>query len=185
MMNEILKDARIRMTKSIEAVGKELGAVRTGKASPHLLDSVKVETYGTVMPLSQLATVSANDARMLVVQAYDKGTIGDIVKGIHKADLGLNPNVDGPVIRLAVPALNEERRKELVKHCKHLAEEGKVAVRNVRRDANEHIKKGEKDKKISEDDGVKGLDEIQKLTNEFIAKIDDLVERKEAEVMEV
>jgi ribosome recycling factor len=185
MMNEILKDARNRMIKTVEAVGKELGAVRTGKASPHLLDSVKVDTYGTTMPLSQLATVSAPEARMLVVQAYDKATIGDIVKGIHKADLGLNPNVDGPVIRLVVPPLNEERRKELVKHCKHLAEEGKVAVRNVRRDANEHIKKGEKDKKISEDDGAKGLEETQKLTNEFIAKIDDLVERKEAEVMEV
>jgi ribosome recycling factor len=185
MMNEIIKDAKLRMNKTIEAVNKELGAVRTGKASPHLLDSVKVDAYGTTMPLSQLATVSAPEARMLVVQAYDKATIGDIVKGIHKADLGLNPNVDGPVIRLVVPPLNEERRKELVKHCKHLAEEGKVAVRNVRRDANEHIKKGEKDKKISEDDGAKGLEETQKLTNEFIAKIDDLVERKEAEVMEV
>lgn len=185
MMNEIVKDAKNRMMKTIEAVSKELGAVRTGKASPHLLDSVKVDAYGTTMPLSQLATVSAPEARLLVVQAYDKATIGDIVKGIHKADLGLNPHVDGPVIRLPVPPLNEERRKELVKHCKHLAEEGKVAVRNIRRDANEHFKKAEKDKKISEDDGKKGLEEIQKLTNEYISKIDDLVERKEAEVMEV
>ena len=185
MMNDILKDTKARMDKTIEAVTKELGGVRTGKASPHLLDSVKVDTYGTTMPLNQLATVSAPEARLLVVQAYDKGTVGDIVKGIYKADLGLNPSVDAQVIRIVVPPLNEERRRELVKHCKHLAEEGKVAVRNIRRDANEHIKKAEKDKKVSEDDAVKGRDEIQKLTDEHINRIDGLAERKEAEIMEV
>lgn len=185
MMNDILKDTKARMDKTIEAITKELGAVRTGKASPHLLDSVKVETYGTTMPLNQLATVSAPEARLLLVQAYDKGTVGDIVKAIQKADLGFNPNVDSQVIRIVVPPLNEERRHDLVKHCKHLAEEGKVAVRNIRRDANEHIKKSEKDKKVSEDDSIKGRDEIQKLTDGHIVRIDDLLERKEAEIMEV
>jgi len=185
MMNDILKDTESRMSKTIEAVSKELGAVRTGKASAHLLDSVKVEAYGTTMPLSQLAGISAPEARLLVVQAYDKSTVGDIVKGIHKADLGLNPNVDGQTIRLAVPPLNEERRRELVRHCKHLAEDGRVAIRNIRRDANEQIKKAEKDKHISEDQAADGRDEIQKLTDDYINTVDELVERKEAEVMEV
>ena len=185
MINEILKDTMGRMDKSIEAVTKELTAVRTGKASAHLLDSVKVEAYGATMPLNQLATVNAPEARLLVVQPYDKNTLGDIIKGILKADLGLNPHADGPIIRIPVPALNEERRRELVKHCKHLAEEGKVAVRNIRRDANEHIKKAEKDKKVSADDSAKGLDEIQKLTDDHVSRIDELLERKEAEVMEV
>jgi ribosome recycling factor len=185
MMNDILKDTRNRMSKTVEAVNKELGAVRTGKASTHLLDSVKVEAYGTTMPLSQLASISAPEPRLLVVQAYDKSTVGDIVKGIHKADLGLNPNVEGQTIRLAVPPLNEERRRELVKHCKHLAEDGRVAIRNIRRDANEQIKKAEKDKHVSEDQAADSRDEIQKLTDDYINTIDGLVERKEAEIMEV
>ena len=185
MINDILKETRGRMDKTIEAVAKELTSVRTGKASAHLLDTVKVDAYGTTMPLNQLATVSAPEARLLVVQPYDKSTIGEIIKGIQKADLGLNPHADGPIVRIAVPALNEERRRELVKHCKHLAEEGKVAVRNVRRDANDHIKKAEKDKKVSADESAKGLEEIQKLTNDHIQRIDDFVARKEAEIMEV
>jgi len=185
MMNDILKETKARMDKTIEAITKELGGVRTGKASPHLLDAVKVEAYGATMPLNQLATVSAPEARLLLVQAYDKGTVGDIVKAIQKADLGFNPNVDSQVIRIVVPPLNEERRRELVKHCKHLAEEGKVAVRNIRRDANEHIKKAEKEEKVSKDETAKGRDEIQKLTDGHISRIDDLLERKEAEIMEV
>jgi len=185
MINDILKDAKSRMDKSIEAVTKELASVRTGKASVHLLDTVKVDAYGSTMPLNQLATVSAPEPRLLVVQPYDKSTSGDIVKGIYKADLGLNPNVDGPIIRIVVPPLNEERRRELVKHCKHLAEEGRVAIRNIRRDANEHIKKAEKEKKASEDDAANAHDEIQEVTNNHIARIDELLERKEAEVMEV
>lgn len=184
-MNDILKETKARMDKTIEAITKELGGVRTGKASPHLLDAVKVEAYGATMPLNQLATVSAPEARLLLVQAYDKGTVGDIVKAIQKADLGFNPNVDSQVIRIVVPPLNEERRRELVKHCKHLAEEGKVAVRNIRRDANEHIKKAEKEEKVSKDETAKGRDEIQKLTDGHISRIDDLLERKEAEIMEV
>jgi ribosome recycling factor len=185
MLDGIIKDAKDRMGKTIDAVAKELASVRTGKASTHLLDSVKVEAYGTTMPLNQVASISAPEARLIVVQAFDKSTVGDIVKGIQKADLGLNPNVDGQVIRCAVPPLNEERRKELVKYCKQLAEEGRVAIRNIRRDGNDHLKKAEKDKQISEDQAADGRDEIQKQTDEFIEKIDDMLERKEAEVMEV
>jgi len=185
MKDDILKDAKSRMAKSVEAVAKELGAVRTGKASIHLLDTVKVEAYGTTMPLNQVATVSAPEARLIIVQAFDKSTVGEIVKGIQRADLGLNPSVDGQMIRIAVPALNEERRKELVRHCKQLAEDGRIAVRNVRRDANDQLKKAEKDKEISEDIASDGRDEIQEATNSYIEKIDDLLETKEADVMEV
>ena len=185
MLETITQDAKDRMNKTIEAVSKELASVRTGKASTHLLDTVRVDAYGTSMPLNQLATISAPEPRLLVVQAFDKSTVGDIVKAIHKADLGLNPVVDGQMIRLPVPALNEERRKELAKHCKHLAEEGRVAVRNIRRDANDQLKKAEKDKKLSEDQSKDGHDEVQKLTDEFIKKIDEMLARKEKEVMEV
>ncbi len=180
-----MKETKARMQKSIEAVSRELGSVRTGKASVHLLDTVRVETYGSVMPLNQVANATAPEPRLLVVQAYDKSTVGDIVKGIQKADLGLNPMVDGQIIRIPIPPLNEERRKELAKHCKHIAEEGRVAVRNIRRDANEHAKKAQKDKEISEDQEADLHDEVQKLTDEFIKKIDELLERKEKEVMEV
>jgi ribosome recycling factor len=185
MKDELLKDTKERMSKTVESVAKELGAVRTGKASIHLLDTVRVEAYGTTMPLNQVATISAPEARLIVVQAFDKSTVGEIVKSIQRADLGLNPSVDGQMIRLPVPALNEERRKELVKHCKHLAEDGRVAARNIRRDANDQLKKAEKDKEISEDHAADGRDEIQTMTNAHIEQIDDLLEQKEADVMEV
>ena len=185
MLENLYKETKDRMNKTIEAVAKEFGAIRTGKASAHLLDTVKVEAYGTVMPLNQVATITVPEPRLLVVQAFDKSTVGDIVKGIQKADIGLNPLVDGQVVRLPVPPLNEERRKELVKHCKHLAEDGRVAVRNIRRDVNETIKKEEKASNISEDQSKDGLDEIQKLTDEFIERIDEMLARKETEVMEV
>lgn len=185
MLEALYKETTDKMHKTIDAISRELGAVRTGKASIHLLDTVKVEAYGTVMPLNQVGTVNTPEPRLLVVQAFDKSTVGDIVKGIQKADLGLNPVVDGQVIRIPVPALNEERRRELVRHCKHLAEEGRVAIRNIRRDANEHAKKLQKDKDISEDQEKDALDEIQKLTDDYIKKIDDMVVRKEAEVMDV
>lgn len=185
MLETIITDTKQRMQKSLEAVSRELGAVRTGKASVHLLDTVKVEAYGSVMPLNQVANATAPEPRLLVVQAFDKSTVGDIVKGIQKADLGLNPVVDGQIIRIPVPALNEERRKELAKHCKTLAEEGRVAVRNIRRDANEQAKKAQKNKEISEDQEADLHDDVQKLTDEFIKKIDELVAKKEKEVMEV
>ncbi len=185
MVDEIYKQSKDKMHKTIEAIQRDLGAVRTGKASPHLLDTVKVEAYGTTMPLNQVATVTSPEPRLLVVQPFDKSVSHEIVKGIQKADLGFNPLVDGNLIRIPVPALNEDRRKELVKHCKHVAEEGRVAIRNIRRDANEHMKKALKDKKISEDQEREGLDKVQKMTDDYIRQVDDLVARKEREVMEV
>jgi len=185
MLEAMIKDTKDRMHKSVEAVSRELGTVRTGKASVRLLDSVKVEAYGSVMPLNQVASATAPEPRLLVVQAFDKSTVGNIVKAIQKADLGLNPTVDGQIIRIPVPPLNEERRKELVKHCKHVAEEGRVAIRNIRRDANEQARKAQKDKKISEDQEADLHDEVQKLTDDVIKKIDELVVKKEKEVLEV
>ncbi len=185
MVEEIYKEAHERMHKTLDALTREFAAVRTGKASVHLMDTVKVDAYGTRLPLNQVANVTAPEARLLVVQAFDKSTVGDIVKGIQKADLGLNPQVDGQIIRLPIPPLNEERRKELVKHCKNISEEARVGIRNIRRDANEHIKKAQKDKSISEDQEAEGFERIQKLTDEHIKQIDDLLTKKEKEVMEV
>ncbi len=185
MVDQIIKDGKDRMHKTVEAIVRELHVVRTGKASAHLLDTVKVEAYGSLMPLNQVATVSAPEPRLLTVQAFDKTTVGEIIKAIQKADLGFNPSADGTLIRIPVPALNEERRRDLVKHCKHLAEEGRVAVRNVRRDANEHLKKALKDHKISEDQEREALDKIQKSTDDYIRQIDDIIAKKEKEVMEV
>lgn len=185
MLDEIIKNTKERMHKTVEAVSRELSTVRTGKASVHLLDSIKVEAYGSTMPLNQVATISAPEARLLVVQAFDKGTVGDIAKAIQAANLGLNPVVDGQLIRLIVPQLNEERRKTLVKQCKQMAEDGRIAVRNIRRDANEHIKQVQKDKQASEDQEADAHDEAQKLTNDNITQIDELVAKKEKEVMEV
>ncbi|MDH3891514.1 MAG: ribosome recycling factor [candidate division Zixibacteria bacterium] len=185
MLDAIYKESRERMAKSVESVQREFGAVRTGKATVHLLDTVTVEAYGASMPLNQVATVTVPEPRLLVVQAFDKGTVGEIVKGIQKADLGFNPVVDGQIIRIPVPALNEERRKELVRHCHNLAEEGRIAIRNIRRDANDHIKKAQKDKEISEDQERDGLNEVQKMTGEYSAQVDALLEAKEADVLEV
>lgn len=185
MVDKIEKDAQDRMHKTIDALKREFGTIRTGKASPHLLDTVSVEAYGAHMPLNQVATITAPEPRLIVVTAFDKTTVGSIAKGIQAADLGLNPLVDGQVIRVPIPALNEERRKTLVRQCHKLAEEGRVAIRNIRRDANEHLKQAEKDSKISEDDMRKSLDKIQKMTDDHIRQIDDLLGIKEKEVMEV
>ncbi len=185
MLEELKKDAAERMYKSVEATAKDFSSIRTGKASIHLLDSVKVDAYGSVMPLNQVATASSPEPRLLVVTAFDKGTVGDILKGIQKADLGLNPIAEGAVIRIPIPALNEERRKELVRQCKKAAEDGKIAIRNVRRDANEHAKAAQKAKEVSEDQEADLHDEIQKLTDKHTKEIDDMFVKKEAEVMEV
>jgi len=185
MLDKIYSETKDRMSKTVESVGRELSTVRTGKATPNLLSSVKVEAYGSVMPLNQVATVSAPEARLLVVQAFDKTTVGDIVKGIQKADLGLNPSVDGQLIRISVPTLNEERRKELVKQCKKIAEDGRIAVRNIRRDANEQIKKAQKAKDLSEDQEKDGLDEVQNMTDDIIKRVDEAITKKEKEIMEV
>ncbi len=185
MLESIKKDASERMQKTVDATARELGAVRTGKASVHFLDTVKIEAYGTVMPLTQVATSTTPEPRLIVVSAFDKTTIPSIVKGIQKADLGLNPIVEGQTIRIPIPQLNEERRKELVKHCKNVAEDGRIAVRNIRRDANDHFKKSQKNKEISEDQEQDGHDEIQKMTDDFIKKIDEFLVKKEKDVMEV
>ena len=185
MQEAYKKEIDQKMDKTVEVVASEFRAVRTGKANAHLLDTVKVEAYGTSMPLNQVATVNAPEPRLLVVQAFDKSTIGDIIKGIQSADLGLNPIADGATIRVPIPALNEERRKEMARQCKHLAEEGRVAIRNIRREANEHIKKLQKDKEVSEDQEHDLHDEIQKLTDNHTKKIDTLLAEKEKEVMEV
>ena len=185
MVDEIYKQTREKMQKTLDAVHKDLNAVRTGKASAHLLDTVRVEAYGTTMPLNQVATIATPEPRLLLVTAFDKTVVGEIVKAIQKADLGFNPIVEGALLRIPVPALNEERRKELVKHCKHVAEEGRVAVRNIRRDANEHLKKEGKGHDISEDQEKQAHDKIQKMTDDFIKQIDEMVTKKEQEVMAV
>ncbi len=185
MLDAIYKDTKERMQKTIEALNREFGAIRTGKASVHLLDTVQVDAYGSKMPINQLATISTPEPRLLVVQAYDKSTVGDIIKAIQVADLGLNPVPEGQTIRIPVPALNEERRKELVRLCKNTAEDSRVAIRNIRRDANDQIKQAQKDKDISEDLEKRGLDKIQEITDEHIKKVDELLEKKEKDVMEV
>lgn len=184
-MDEIQTDAERRMHKSVESVSQELAGIRSGKATPGLLDSIRVTAYGQKMPLNQMATISVPDPKSLVVQPWDKSVMGEIVKAIQVAELGFNPQLEGNIIRIPVPPLSEERRKDLVKLCKKIAEEGKVAVRNVRRDANERLKKAEKDKQISEDEQHMGIENIQKATDKFIKEIDDLVVAKEKEIMSV
>lgn len=185
MLDALKKDIKDRMHKSVETVDKEFRAVRTGKANAHLLDTVKVQAYGTSMPINQVATVNAPEPRLIVLQAFDKTVVGEIVKAIQAADLGLNPIPDGQLIRVPIPALNEDRRKELVRHCHKVAEDGRVAIRNIRREANDALKKLQKDKKISEDEERKSHDEVQKITDEHIKQIDEHLKNKEKEVMEV
>jgi ribosome recycling factor len=173
------------MEKAIEAVRREFAGVRTGKASPGLLDTVRVDAYGSKMPVNQLSSISTPEPRLMLVQPWDKSLMGAIEKAIRAAELGLNPANDGNVIRIPIPALNEERRKEMVKLLHRLAEEGRVAIRHARHEGNKHVKAREHDHEVSEDDARRQVDEIQKLTDEYIARIDHLLEAKEREVMEV
>ncbi|MDM7915017.1 MAG: ribosome recycling factor [Candidatus Eisenbacteria bacterium] len=184
-MKERIADAEGRMNKSIESLKNDLLAIRTGKATPSLLDTVRVEAYGSQMPLSQVASISAPQPRMLVVQLWDRSLQQAVLKGIQKADLGLNPSDEGELIRVPIPALTEERRNELVKKVKKLGEETKVAIRNVRRDANEEIKKLLKDGQISEDDSRRGVQDVQKLTDRSIETVDEILSRKEKEILEI
>lgn len=174
-----------RMQKVIDSLKKDLSRIRTGRATPALLDGITVDYYGSPMLISQVANISVPDARMIVVQPWEKNMMGPIEKAIQTSDLGLNPRNDGNLIRLPIPPLSEERRKEIFKTCKKCGEESKVAIRNVRRDANEKMKKEEKDKIITLDDEKKGMDEIQKATDKFIKVVDDMLVQKEKEVMEV
>ncbi|MFH1681653.1 MAG: ribosome recycling factor [Candidatus Eisenbacteria bacterium] len=184
-MQDILRETEDRMKKAGEAVGRELAGIRTGKANPALLDAVKVEYYGTPTPLRQLANIAAPEPRLIVVQPFDKRTIGDIEKAILKSSLGLNPSNDGNLIRIPIPQLTEERRRELTKIVRKMGESGKVAVRNIRRDANDRLKKQEKDGEIPEDQGKKQHDKVQEITDKQVEEIDKMIERKEKEVMEV
>lgn len=180
-----VKQAKQRMEKAIEAVRREFSTVRTGKASPAIVEHVKVEAYETQMPLEQLATITAPEPRTLVVQPWDKNLVGAIEKAIQSADLGLNPSNDGNVIHVPIPPLNEERRQELVKVLHKMAEEGRISVRAARRDANDEVRAKMKDGEVSEDQGHRQLEEIQKLTDEYVAKVDSLLQAKEQEVLEV
>jgi ribosome recycling factor len=182
---EIKKTAEAKMARSIEALKGELQKVRTGRAHPGILDQVHVEYYGSMVPISQVANVSLLDARTISVQPWEKGMGAKIEKAIRESDLGLNPSAQGDLLRVPMPPLTEERRKELTKVVRHEGEDAKVAVRNVRRDANEHAKKLLKDKEIGEDDERRSLDEVQKITDRTIAEIDRLIAAKEAEIMAV
>ncbi len=184
MLDDILKKTRENMKKSLEYTKQQITKVRTGRASTSMLDSVKVDYYGAPTPLSQVANLSAPDPRSIVVQPYDRSILADIEKAIQTADLGFNPMNDGTIIRIPVPPLTEDRRKEFVKLCKKYAEEGKIAVRNIRRDMIEAVRKAEKAKELTEDDKKYGEDEIQKITDEFIKQIDEIVATKEKELME-
>ena len=185
MLEELYQDARQHMEKSVEALKRELGHLRTGKASPALLDHVMVEAYGTRMPLNQLATLGAPEPRLLTVQPFDATQIGTIEKAIQASDLGITPNNDGTLIRLPIPALNEERRREYVKLAKKHGEEAKVGIRNARRDANDKIKKAESGGEVAKDDAHKGMERVQKLTDEHVAEVDKVLEAKEKDIMEV
>ncbi|MCF6410599.1 ribosome recycling factor [Pseudalkalibacillus salsuginis] len=185
MSGTIIKQADEKMQKAVAAFRRELATLRAGRANPSLLDRVSVEYYGALTPLNQMANISVPEARLLVIQPYDKSIIGEIEKAIQKAELGLSPSNDGDVIRIAIPALTEERRKELVKLVKKYTEEGKVAVRNIRRDANDELKKLEKGGDMTEDDLRHYSDEVQKVTDRFVVEIDSIAAEKEKEIMEV
>ncbi len=185
MIKDILKDADTRMHKAAEVVRNELIRIRTGKATTNLLDGVKVDYYGTLTPLGQLGTMSTPDIHTITVQVWDKSAVPLVEKAILNSNLGLNPMSDGQLVRIPIPPLNEERRKELVKLVKKHAEEGKVAIRNVRRDAIEHLKKAEKNEHVSEDDRKHAESEVQKLTDKHIKEIDAILQMKEKEIMEV
>ncbi|GAC1575961.1 MAG: ribosome recycling factor [Candidatus Dormibacteria bacterium] len=181
---ERLQDAESRMERSIESLHTELGAVRTGRATPALVERVAVEYYGTLTPLQQLASISAPEARLLVIQPYDRSAIQAIEKAIQRGEMGLNPNNDGQLIRIQIPQLTEDRRREFVKLCKAKAEDARVAIRNIRRDEVEHLRKLEKDG-VSRDQVENSLTEVQRVTDRFVAQVDAIAHKKEAEILEV
>lgn len=185
MPNQVIQDAKDRMNKSIAQLKKELTTLRAGRATPALLDKIQVEYYGAPTPINQLANINTPEPRLLTIQPWDKTSLGDIEKAILKSDLGLTPTNDGTMIRLAIPILTEERRAELVKTVKKYGEEAKVAIRNVRRDANDDIKKIEKAGTISEDESRRHQEAIQKLTDENIVSVEKVVSDKEKEIMEI
>ena len=185
MTEDILGGCEEKMNKAVDSVGRELGGIRTGRASATLLDGIKVSAYGSMVPVKQVANVGVPDPKLIVVHPWDRSLLGEVEKAILKSDLGLTPASDGNVIRLHVPPLTEERRKELVKLVKKLAEEGKVAIRNVRREANERLKVAEKNGEISEDEARRTQKKTQELTNNYSKNVDEILEKKEEEIMTV
>lgn len=180
-----IKQMREQMEASVDAMRREFSGIRTGKATTTLLDMVRVDAYGSKMPLNQVATVNTPEPRMLIVQPWDKGLIGEVERGIQAADLGLNPSNDGNIIRVPIPPLSEERRKDMVRLLHKMAEEGRISVRHARQEANKEIKQRQQDNEISEDGARRQLDQVQEITDEYVSRIDDLMKAKEAEVMEV
>lgn len=185
MTKEVLNQTTERMTKAIQALSRELSTIRAGRASASLLDKIFVDYYGAQTPINQIAGVATPEARLITIQPYDKSSLGDIEKAIMKSDLGISPSNDGNLIRIAIPALTEERRKDLVKVVKKEAEEAKVGIRNIRRDANDDLKKSEKSGEITEDDLRSFTEDVQKLTDDHIVKIDQVAKDKEKEILEV
>lgn len=179
-----LQEAEDRMERSLESLHKELGAVRTGRATPGLVERVQVEYYGTMTPLQQLASISAPEARLLVIQPYDRGAIQAIEKAIQKGEMGLNPSNDGQLIRIQIPQLTEDRRRDFVKLCKAKAEDARVAIRNIRRDEVDHLRRLEKDG-VSRDQVETSLSQVQRVTDRFVAQVDAIAHKKEAEILEV
>lgn len=185
MISEVIKDAEERMHKGVDALRREYASIRAGRANPSVLDKVSVDYYGTPTPINQMANISAPEPRMLVIQAWDKSVLPAIEKAIMKSDLGLNPSSDGTVIRIMIPQLTAERRVELVKKVKKEAEEARIAVRNVRRDVNDKLKKLEKDHLASEDEIKRAQEDVQKITDKIIKEIEHVMETKESEITEV
>lgn len=185
MIDTINEETKEKMSGSIESLKRSFQKIRTGRATPDLLDGISIDYYGTPTPLAQVGNISVPEARMLVLQPWDKGVLGDIEKAIYAADIGLTPQNDGNIIRLNIPALTEDKRKDLVKESKQAGENTKVAIRNIRRDANNDLKKAEKDKEITEDDLKDALDQIQKITDEFVKTVDELCKVKEKDIMEI
>jgi ribosome recycling factor len=183
-IKKLEKETHEKMSKAIEVARKEFAGIRTGKASPALLDPILVDYYGSQMKINQIASISVPEAKLIVIQPWDKSVLDSIQKAIQKSDLGLNPTNDGKLIRIAIPALTEERRKDLVKLVKKKAEEARVTIRNIRRNANDQIKELEKEGAITEDEKIKSLDKFQKITDDYINKINEIAEQKEKEIME-
>ena len=185
MIADVKSNASAGMTKALESFKRDLSKVRTGRASLSLLDDIKVDYYGTPTPLNQVGSMAVPEPRLITIQPWEKNLIGEIEKAILKADLGLNPNSDGQIIRLVFPPLTEERRKEMVKQVKRMGEDAKVGIRNVRREANDTLKRLEKDKDITEDDLKRGEKEVQDVTDEFVSRVDGVIEQKEKDLMEL
>ncbi len=182
---DVKKVAEEKMKKAISALKSEFQSVRTGRASAALFEKIRVEYYGEQVPLNQIATISVPEARLVLIQPWDRSSLQAIEKAIQRSELSVNPNNDGKVIRINIPPLTEDRRKELVKLAKHMAEQGRVSIRNIRRDANEELKKLKKNSEISEDEEKRALEEIQKLTDKYVEEVNNLLEAKEKEIMEI